>query len=67
MADKILRLEEEGGDVFEAQIHHGLMMRLMIEVEDSQGERGDVVRTLFMPSKPQAERLGVMLLAWARE
>ena len=66
MDDKILRLEKEGGDMLEARIHHGLMMRLMIEVEDSQGERGDVVRTSFMPSKPQAESLGAMLLAWAR-
>ena len=66
MADKILRLEKDSGDILEARIHHGLMMHLMIEVEDSQSDRGDVVRTSFMPTKPQAESLGAMLLAWAR-
>ena len=66
MADKILKLEKEGGDILEARIHPDLMMRLMIEVEDSQGARGAVVRTVFMPSKPQAESLGAMLLEWAR-
>jgi len=38
----------------------------MIEVEDSQGQRGDIVRTTFMPTKAQAASLGEMLLAWAR-
>ena len=66
MDDNMLRLESGSGDMLEARIHHGMMMRIMIEVEDTQRERGDVVRTSFMPTKAQAASLGEMLLAWSR-
>ena len=66
MNDDMLRLDDGNGDMLEARIHHGRMMSLIIEVEDSQGQRGDIVRTCFMPNKAQAASLGEMLLAWAR-
>ena len=68
MEDGMLRLDDDdgNGDMLEARIHHGRTMSLMIEVEDSQGIRGDIVRTCFMPTKAQAASLGEMLLAWAR-
>jgi hypothetical protein len=66
MLDDLLRLESDSGDMLEARLHHGLLLRLTIEVEDEQRDRGDIVRTSFMPTKAQAATLGKMLLRFSK-
>ena len=66
MDEGMLRLESDGGDLLEARLHNGIALSLMIEVEDVQRDRGDVVRTSFMPTKAQARSLAEMLAKWGK-
>ena len=61
----LLTHDEDDESLLEAEIQGGLM-RLKVEQEDPQGERGDIVRVHFFPTKAQARSLAEMLSRWAQ-
>ena len=65
MGNKSLKMKNEDGDVLEAETHHGLFLRIMIEVADVERGHGYIARTSFMPTKAQAASLGRMLIEWS--